>query len=333
MVTDRESPPRILVMGKRGGILQWPEHVFIACRKMNLDCRFLALNHQSSTDRFVKRAKGLVSKQWQDSHLAQQLGTLLQTFKPELLILPDLIALPEAVQAVLKQFKPQFKSAYWIGDFFPESIRHYNDFIDRFYFTDSHLQQQGCDLGLNRATYLPLAVDVSLFQPLAKPWQQRDHKVLFVGAYSENRYQMLRAIERPVQIYGKGWDKPMPSSHQVHSRNIPLADVARLYGSHRYVLNIINSNNIKHGLNMRCFETVSAGAVLITDRVADLPRCFNANDPVITYGDLAELNSILIKLDQHSIRGHSGPNTDALMKYDYTDRVLSMMRDNLGTRH
>jgi spore maturation protein CgeB len=280
----------------------------------------------------MKLAKGLISKHWTESHLAGQLHSLLMTFKPDLLIFPDLITLPETVQTVLKQHKSLFKSAYWIGDFFPESILQYNDFIDRFYFTDSHLQQQGQDLGLNRAAYLPLAVDVSLFQPFSKPWQESDSKILFVGAYSENRYQIISAIEQPMQIYGKGWDKPMPESHQVHARNIPLAKVAKLYGSHQYVLNIINSNNIKHGLNMRCFETVSAGAVLITDRVKDFSRCFGESDPVLTYGNLAELNSVLAGLSHDPIRGDSGLDSAKLMKYDYIDRVFTMIRDSLNTR-
>lgn len=76
-----------------------------------------------------------------------------------------------------------------------------------------------------------------------------------------------------------------------------FVDVVRLYGLYWYVFNIINSNNIKYGLNMCCFEMVSVGVVLIIDCVVDFFWCFNVNDLVIIYGDLVELNLIFIKLD------------------------------------
>ncbi len=328
MATDTRPSTRILIIGKRGGILHWPEHLMNACHKMGLQSRFLALNHQNQADRLVKRLKGLVNKQWQEQHLANQLQNLLLSFKPDLLIFPDLIFIPETVKRVLRQTKSHYKSMYWIGDFFPNSIKQCNDFIDRFYFTDSYLLHQAQDLGLNRATYLPLAVDVSLFLPHAKPWQERSSALLFAGAYSDNRYQIIRNIKHPVQIYGKGWDKPMPAGHQVHPRNIPLSQVAQLYGSHRYVLNIINSNNIKHGLNMRCFEAISAGAILVTDRVKDFGRCFSGNDPVICYDNVEELNSLLDTIDNIGPAKDVKKDPAELMKYDYVNRVFTMVRDS-----
>lgn len=317
---------RVLVLGKRGGILHWPEHIALACQRLNLDCRFLALNHQNSSDRIIRSLKGAVSKHWKQSHLAQALEKQLRQFQPHLLIFPDIITLPEPVKAILRQYKTSFKAVYWIGDFFPDSIRDCNDFIDAFYFTDSFLQQQGEQKGLNRAAWLPLAVDVARFHKQSRPWPERNDELLFVGAWSENRYEILRKIEHPVQIYGKGWDKPFPSHHKVHPKTISLDAVASLYGSHRYVLNIINSNNIKHGLNMRCFEAVSAGAWLVTDHVEDFSRCFEERDPASTYRDIEGLNRLLTELKQRRDQRPPGQDIERLMRHDYQDRVLRIIK-------
>lgn len=320
---------RILVIGKRGGILHWPEHVVNACRRLGMETRFLALNHQNFADRAAKKVIGLFGRERAERYTARQLEKLLTHFRPTLLIFPDIIAIPTPVQAVLIRHKSEFRGVSWIGDFFPDSVREYNRFIDRFYFTDSYLQEQAEKLGLNRPSYLPLAVDETLFVKYAKPFEQRKDGILFVGAFSQNRYEVIKAIEHPVVIYGKGWDKPLPPQHEVHPHNIPLEKVAQLYGAHKYVLNIINSNNIKNGLNMRCFEATAAGAVLITDEVKDLGRCFEVGEEVWTYRNAQEIDTtVKTPMDSNSAHNLAAKGTcNTLDHHTYKHRVSAILRD------
>lgn len=316
---------RILIVGKRGGILHWPEHLIEACSRLQVPHQFLALNHQNNTDRLLKKAKKLVSKKLAEQHLAQQLRSALETFKPTLIIFPDLIALTPPFQTVLREHKGTAQAVYWIGDFYPDSITNYNGFINRFYFTDSHLLQQGRALGLNSPQYLPLAVDGVQFSANAQPWETRQDRILFVGAYSDNRYETLKSLQFPMAIYGKGWDKPLPPSHAVHPENIPLKQVATLYGSHKYVLNIINRNNIVNGLNMRCFEATAAGALLITDLVTDLASCFHQEQEVLAYQDAGDIAAMLSQPQEVLAAIAARGQSRTLQEHDYENRLQRLM--------
>jgi spore maturation protein CgeB len=330
LIPQSDNNPRILVIGKRGGILQWPEHVYRACQSLELNCRFLALNHQDATDRLIKKSKQLISKSLADQHLATQLRNCLREFQPTLLIFTDLIALSDAFKSALVRHKGDTKIIYWIGDFFPDSLKQYNTFVDRFYFTDSHLECRAQKLGLNAPGYLPLAVDSAAFGSCAKPWENREDIVLFIGAYSDNRYEILKAIQQPARIYGKGWNKALPAAHQIMPHNIPLQEVARLYGQHKFVLNIINSNNIKCGLNMRCFEATAAGAILVTDWVEDLPRCFASEKDVLYYRSVDQLEG-LTSTPEHILKqiALSGQQK-TLTTHDYTHRIQQIIDEPRG---
>lgn len=330
---DALSRARVLVMGKRGGILRWPEQVVIGCQKLGVPVQFLALNHQNSKDRLIKRGKGLISKRWQEHHLEQQLERTMEKFQPNLVIFPDIINLSQPVHKCLLNLKSNFTGVSWIGDFFPDSIQAYNDIVDRFYFTDSYLQQQALQQGLHLPSYLPLAVDTDYFCQYAQPWQQRDSAILFVGAFSTNRYQLIGEIEQPITIYGKNWNKPLPPQHQIHPQNISLNQVAGLYGSHKFVLNIMNKSNISNGLNMRCFEATAAGAVLVSDQAQDMTSCLEPDKDLLCYQQVTDINNIvMLPDDQLRQIAQNGKNT-TLNHHSYVHRVAKIITDCIGTTH
>ncbi|MFX7033241.1 glycosyltransferase, partial [Acinetobacter baumannii] len=100
--------------------------------------------------------------------------------------------------------------------------------------------------------------------------EQKDDRLLFVGAWSPDRQELIEQIPLPLTVYGKGWDKLSKSNSIVHPHNIPLTEVAELYRTHRYILNVINKKNIRQGMNMRCFEAPACGCILVSEYVEDL---------------------------------------------------------------
>ncbi|MFW1969822.1 glycosyltransferase, partial [Acinetobacter guillouiae] len=75
----------------------------------------------------------------------------------------------------------------------------------------------------------------------------------------------------------------------VHPHNIPLTEVAELYRTHRYILNVINKKNIRQGMNMRCFEAPACGCILVSEYVEDLNYAFDIKNEIISFENPQEL--------------------------------------------
>lgn len=330
------SSPRVLIIGKAGGILHWPEHLLDACKQSAITHDFFPINHLADRHRIGSRLlKSLSRKKFQAEQL-RSLHNKLAQFAPDIVFFIDCLGLTPALQELLAKEKFRFKAAHWIGDYYEPSITELNAFTDIFYFTDTFLIERAKELKLNNPSYLPLAVNDSVFKnTLNGPdaithFMRRQSPVLFVGAYSANRYDTLNKIDFPLEIYGKGWNKRFATQQKIYPKNISLQKVAQLNANHRCVLNIINKNNICHGLNMRCFEATAAGAVLLTDEVKDLSRCFEAGTEVISYKEVDDLNKKVPALLQSpdvlfdiAVKGQA----KTLQYHTYKNRLLQIIAE------
>lgn len=279
--------PRVLILGKRGGILQWYEHLLDTQPQLaDFDIRGFALNHNSLSERATKTLARALGKSTRQEMTTRNLAAVMAEFRPDVLVIADLFYLSESMIELLNSFKPETRLVHWIGDFFDHRLLRTGALIDDFYFTDSGLVADAKRLGLASSHYLPLAYNPVLFSPPTDSARVND--LLFIGAWSPNREKIIRQIELPMTVMGKGWERIKDTPHKVSAKKIPIAEVARLYQTHACVLNIINSNNISCGVNMRCFEAPACGALLITDAVADLPLCFEDHE-VASYNSVAEL--------------------------------------------
>lgn len=281
--------PKILVIGKRGGILQWYENILaVDHQSPDYDIQGFALNHNNTTERFLKNI--IPNK---DAYTANLLKKKLRSFQPDLILIADLFYFNDHLLNVLAN--TTCKKAHWIGDFFDERLLKSQDMIDLYCFTDSSFLEDAKKLGLNKTTYLPLAYNPDIF---FNHTQQKDHRLLFVGAWSFDRQQLIEQIPLPITVYGKGWDKLTKANSIIHPHNISLAEVAALYREHTYVLNIINKKNIRQGMNMRCFEAPACGCILVSEYVKDLEFAFDIDHEIITFSDPHQLQS---KLKENSI--------------------------------
>ncbi|MFH4214325.1 DUF3880 domain-containing protein, partial [Acinetobacter baumannii] len=88
--------------------------------------------------------------------------------------------------------------------FFDERLLKSKDVIDLYCFTDSSFIEDARAMGLNHAIYLPLAYNPNVF---FSSNEQKDDRLLFVGAWSPDRQELIEQIPLPLTVYGKGWDK------------------------------------------------------------------------------------------------------------------------------
>lgn len=282
---------RVLVVGKRGGILQWYEHVLaVDGQRPDVHVSGFAINHNNAWEQLSNRLFYGKGSDRLASVIGRRLADCIRQQRPDLILVVDLFYfhyLPILNDVLGAAGMPVVQ---WVGDRFDEKLKE-NTAIQRFYFTDSSFIPQAEAMGLV-ADYLPLAVNPAVFRG-GRPWAERDPTLLFVGAWSANRQALLEQLPVPVKIYGKGWERLQSPLAEVHPRNVRLSQVAALYGRHQKVLNIINSDNVAAGLNMRCFEATAAGACLITDWVADLERCFVVGEEVAAYASVAQFGECM----------------------------------------
>lgn len=314
---------KVLIMGKRGGILQWFEHLIAAQDQLpELEISGFALNHNHFFERAKKTFSGAFNKQLKEQITANALDKKLTSFQPTQIIIADLFYLSDDVIEVLKKHKHRLKIAHWIGDFFDDRLTKTRHIIDQYYFTDSGLLNDAKEMGLTQSSYLPLAFNPNLFKRPTK--ENRINDLLFIGAWSKNREELIRKVKQPMTVVGKGWDNIQDTHHTVIGKNVSNEQVAALYQQHTCVLNIINSGNIKHGLNMRCFEAPACGAVLITDNVTDLSNCYEDGVEVLTYDGPESLTTVYQSLlrDESRLKriGYAGYEK-AIVQHKYSDRI------------
>lgn len=272
---------KILIIGKRGGILQWYENLLaVQHQTTEYNIQGFALNHNNNFERILKKI--IFNK---DAYTAHLLRKKLNNFQPDLILIADLFYFNEHLLKVLKEHP--CKKIHWIGDFFDERLIKSKEIIDLFCFTDSSFIEEAKKIGIENTAYLPLAFNPDIF--FADQTKKND-RLLFIGAWSKDRQELIEQIPLPITIYGKGWHQLHKPDCNVHPHNISLTEVANLYRQHRFVLNMINKTNIRQGMNMRCFEAPACGCILVSEYVKDLDFAFDINSEIICFSTPCELS-------------------------------------------
>ena len=275
---------KILVIGKRNGILQWYENILDSNdQSADYVISGFALNHNNTLERFFK--KSIPTK---DVYTAKLLEKKLYSFQPDLILIVDLFYFSPSLLKVLSKYP--CKKVHWIGDFFDQRLAKSKEIIDLFCFTDSSFIEDAKKIGITNSLYLPLAYNPNIF---FEGNESKAERLLFIGAWSPNRQELIEQIPLPLTIYGKGWDKLKKADSIIHPYNIPLTQVADLYRKHKYILNLINKKNIRQGMNMRCFEAPACGCILVSEYVEDLELVFKIDEEIIYFSNPQELKSKL----------------------------------------
>lgn len=201
-------------------------------------------------------------------------------------------------------------NAYWAIDThldFARSLRRARS-VDFVFATQRdgarRLVRNGVD-----ATWLPLACDPELHDagPMAKRWD-----LAFVGNIVGRRrqdYLSLVQARYPNSFIGNAYFEQM----------------ARIHAEARIVFNV----GVADDVNMRVFEAMASGSLLMTDRASGLDDLFQDGTHLVTYGSPAEL---LERVDQFLLdeeareRIAAAGQAEVLARHTYAERMRRVLR-------
>ncbi len=147
--------------------------------------------------------------------------------------------------------------------------------------------------------YLPLGFDSRV--SLEVPETNRDIPVSFVGGisrYHGNTIPLLSevALEAPgLEIYGYGSDflRKTPGLNRLHKGEAWGLEMYKVLRRSRVTLNRHISISENYANNMRLYEATGMGALLITDKKANLNKIFEIDREVLTYSSPAEAKELV----------------------------------------
>ncbi|MEX2015519.1 MAG: glycosyltransferase [Candidatus Hydrogenedentales bacterium] len=127
------------------------------------------------------------------------------------------------------------------------------------------------------AEWLPLACDSELHD---LPAQERSYDVAYVGSLNDadqRRVRLLAGVQErfPNCFLGKAWPE----------------DMARIYAQSKIVVNA----SVNRDVNMRVFEGLASGALVITDEADGLEELFEDGRDLVVYRDDAALPELIAR--------------------------------------
>jgi spore maturation protein CgeB len=180
---------------------------------------------------------------------------------------------------------------------------------------------------------------------LALPWYyvpelHFDHRrpitrdASFVGSWSPLRESFIAGLHKRFSIWGGGWEKSsrgFRSAHDVRGKVLSQVEMSEVFGSSRYNLNLLTSENSDR-TNLRIFEVTASGGLLLTERNAETGRLLTDRRDCLMFSSSEEVNGLFnepLDLDPLARSGcdriKAGRNTFA----DRVDALLSCVQDQL----
>ena len=148
--------------------------------------------------------------------------------------------------------------------------------------------------GQGQCEYLSHGYSPRIFRPLETVAKRYD--LVFVGNWSPWRDQVLieaLRVTSNIRIYGPRWKRRSSIGKALMRKvyggeKINETALNDLYNSAKLVLNASRVQN-SSGLNMRFFEALGSGSLLLTDQAPELERHFTPDVELIVFADLFEL--------------------------------------------
>ncbi len=171
--------------------------------------------------------------------------------------------------------------------------------------------------GIQNVFWIPLGCSPELHR---LPPMDRIYDVAYIGSFSAEegarRRALLDGVARrfPNHKIGRCWPEVM----------------ARIYAQSRIVVNACHHNDV----NMRVFEALASGALLITDPAEGLEDLFVDGEHLVIYRDDAELPELIAKYlrdDAARERIARAGRDLALARHTYTHRVDAVLRQSRET--
>jgi spore maturation protein CgeB len=147
------------------------------------------------------------------------------------------------------------------------------------------------------ADYLPMAVNDAMFYP-PPPEARRDLPIVFSGGPTADRINVLRRVAgHGLAIYGyddEVWrqDEVLAASYRGF---LPHRDALReTYGRARVALNVTRAHG-RASLNMRVFEAMACGCLVVTDQAEAAAELFAPGETIVTMATHAEAGDVVAR--------------------------------------
>jgi spore maturation protein CgeB len=316
---------KIFILGKRGSVVHWAEDAMVAFQAAGHTVRF-GITRDPRLTRTIERV--LVAG-WAGAPRAAWQMRAIRRFTPDLILAVGPYSMPEPILAPIAALTGRPPLLGWVGDTFSADAAPQAALLDAVAYTDSGLLAAHHALGwATPAVYLPHAASPRLDGVVADPAARHDQMV-FVANPTPHRRDVVRAISRPLRLFGIGWTALPPASHAIQPRHIGIDELAAIYRTGLAALNIRNENNVLAGLNQRHFDPYLAATPVVSDDQADLARCFEPGTEALVYRDAAALNEIYARLQREpalAVRIGAAGRRRVLAEHMYEHRLAALLR-------
>lgn len=317
---------KVLVVGKAGSIVHWLENTADGFCALGVQVHTFSTTGSGWVERLSTRWLHLSSPDVWARVIADRLRQAIDVYRPDLVVLVGAFHLPITVYHRLAGMGHRPLLAGWVGDRFSEDMRSRAQVLDMVFYTDSAFLAEAARFGFpDNGAWLPLAVNERLFKTTDRP---RTQDVVFVANRTPWREEVVRGLNRPIAVYGRGWRCLRDTQHRVSPRRYPMARLPALYAGARAVLNVRNEGNVLGGLNQRSFEPLACGTPVLNDDLPDLMRCFEPGVEVLVWRDSAELNELhrrVIEDPTFAARIGAAGRRRVLAEHTYRHRLKAML--------
>jgi len=187
----------------------------------------------------------------------------------------------------------------------PERLQLFTSKMDWYFSYSQQAIKIVNQFNFSKASYLPHSVDHRQFYVIPK--QPKLIDLCFVGKHSVHREKyILAALEltNRVHIYGSRWLAPALSKPAL-LRSIKGTEcfgekLNTLYNRSKIVLSIIakpqGSNNLQSGINMRPYEILASGSLLLSDKYEELNSGLVDKKNIVLFDTVEQFKATLAEL-------------------------------------
>jgi len=188
--------------------------------------------------------------------------------------------------------------------------------FDFVFVAQRHYIEAFREAGCSEVHWLPLACDPDLHR---KYEVEKKCDVGFVGSINSNHARRERLLERLCQHF------------EVRTERCFLDDMVKLFNESRIVFN----NALKDDLNMRVFEALACGSLLVTDRAegSGLEEFFRDGEHLVIYEDSNLIETVQRYLESEELRekiARQGRER-VLARHTYAHRAAELERVVFGS--
>ena len=177
--------------------------------------------------------------------------------------------------------------------------------------------------GIEHAEHFPMAVNTGIFAAgLPVEAAGRDVPIVFAGGPSPERLAALReVVDLGLHVYGydrEGWVSEPALLDAWHPAVFDRREMAAIYGRSRLAVNVTRPHG-PSSLNMRVFEAMASGCLLLTDDRADVHALFVEGEHLAVYRSPDDLRRLSIHfLNDEAARRRIAEAGRARVRADHT---------------